>query len=95
MQCFVNIVYDFIRPTNSYFRFVPSFTFKIFENLDLTFSAESRNNVIFRYIEKYTDYGNIISGEQNPFVDLVNSFVFWDEDDFWDPDQIKRKSSLV
>ncbi|MCR5218225.1 hypothetical protein [Treponema sp.] len=88
-----SIVYDCLKPTNSYFTFVPSMTFKINDFLDLTFSAESRNSVIFRYIQKYTDYGDIIGGETNPLIDLYNSFKFWDDDSFYDSDQSARKGS--
>ena len=88
-----SIVYDFVQPTDSYFRFVPSMTFRINEVFDLTFSAESQNNVIFRYFQRYTKYDGILSGEENMFVDLWNSFVFWGEDSFYDSDQVKRKSS--
>lgn len=88
-----SLVYDCLKPTNSYFIFMPSLTFKINNFLDLTFSAESRNSVIFRYIQKYTDYGNIIGGETNPLIDLYNSFKFWDDDSFYDPDQSARKAS--
>lgn len=73
-----SLVYDFIRPENSYFVFMPSLTFRIHEFLDITFSSESRNSVIFRYVQRAAGYGDVIGGEQNPFVDLMDSFAFWD-----------------
>ena len=80
-----SIVYDCVRPTYSYFKFVPSATFKINNFLNITFSAESRNNVIYRYFgfdrEKY--YGSDV--ETNVFKDLIDSFRFDDEN--------KRKNS--
>ena len=88
-----SVVYDFLRPTNSYFRFVPSITFKINDFFDLSFSSESRNSVIYRYIQKYTGNEGLINGETNPLVDLWNSFVFWSDTSFWDPNQTKRKAS--
>lgn len=88
-----SIVYDCLKPTNSYFTFVPGLSFKINNFLDLKFSAESRNSVIFRYVQKYTDYGDVIGGETNPFIDLYNSFKFWDDDSFYDSDQASRKAS--
>lgn len=72
------IVVDLVRPTNSYFRFVPALTFRIHNAFDLTFSAESQNNVIFRYVQRFTRFGDVMGGETNPFVDLWNSFAFWD-----------------
>lgn len=87
------IVYDCVRPTNSYFRFVPSLTFKIHEAFDLSFSAETQNNVIFRYFQRFTKYGSVISGEENMLVDLWNSFVFWGDGQFYDSSQINRRSS--
>ncbi len=73
-----SFVYNLIKPTESYFTFIPAMTFRINQFLYLTFSSESRNSVAFRYLEDYTDYGEIISGEKNPLVDLANSFAFWD-----------------
>ena len=76
---------DFLRPTNSYFTFAPSISLTINEFLTLTFKATSRNDVIYRYIQKVTDFEPKIPGEENIFKDLWNSFAFWDEN--------KRKAS--
>ncbi len=67
-----SIVADLLKPTSSYFTFAPSVSFKISEFVNFTFSASSRNSVIYRY------FGNDIGliGEENMFVDLVNSFRF-------------------
>lgn len=73
-----SFVYNMIKPTESYFTFIPAMTFKINQFLYLTFSSESQNSVVFRYFEDHTKYGDIISGEKNPFTDLANSFAFWD-----------------
>ena len=70
-----SVVADLIRPTNSYFLFNPSVSFKINEFLSLTFSSSSRNSVLYRYFGKEID----IPGEKNIFVDLMNSFRFDDE----------------
>lgn len=80
-----SIVYDFLRPTNSYFIFKPSLTLKIANALDLTFSMESRNNVIYRYIKNISSTQIDVGGEDNLWVDLWNSFRFDDES--------KRRSS--
>lgn len=71
-----SIVADLLRPTNSYFIFSPSLTLKINEFLNLTFSASSRNQVIYRYFSNEIE----LPGEKNIFVDLWNSFRFDDED---------------
>lgn len=76
---------DFLRPTNSYFTFAPSISLTINEFLTLTFKASSRNDVIYRYIQKFTNFEPKIPGEENIFKDLWNSFTFWDEN--------KRKAS--
>ena len=88
-----SIVFDCIRQTNSYFRFAPSITFKVNNLLDLTFSSESKNSVIYRYFQGLVNNGMEIPGETNLFVDLLNSFAFWSDDAFFDPNQSKRKSS--
>ncbi|MDE6705809.1 MAG: hypothetical protein K2J81_07895, partial [Treponemataceae bacterium] len=69
-----SIVYDCMRPTYSYLKFVPAFTFKINNVLDITFSAESRNDSIYRYVTTYSDDQQLI----NPLTDLIDSFNFFD-----------------
>lgn len=71
---------DLIRPTDSSFVFTPAFTFKINKALDVTFSAESRNQVLFRYIQNLYDYDVKMPGETNLLVDLFDSFAFWNTD---------------
>ncbi len=75
-----SFVYDLAKPIESYFTFIPSMTFRINQFLYLTFSSESRNSVVFRYFEDFTEYGSVISGEKNPLKDLADSFAFWDTD---------------
>ncbi len=91
-----SLVYDFLRPTNSYLSFKPSITFKINEFLNLTFSAESRNSVIYRYFCPEDDYefyyaGN---GERSFWQDLVDSFRF-DSDEKRMSSGFKMKSVAV
>lgn len=74
-----SIVYDCLRPTNSYFSFVPSITFKINDFLDITFSSESKNSVIYRYFQDYTGSNLKLSGENNIIKDLIDSFRFDDD----------------
>lgn len=88
-----SIVYDCLKPTSSYFSFTPSLNFKINNFLELKLSSESKNSVIYRYIQGMTGSEYQIKGETNPIVDLWNSFAFWGNGYFWDPDQTKRKSS--
>lgn len=83
----MSAVYDFVRPTNSYFRFIPSLTFKVNNFLSITFSAESKNSVIYRYFCSDSEYEEkyMGKGERNFLQDLIDSFRFDDEE--------KRKSS--
>lgn len=74
-----SIAYDFIRPTSSYFIFSPSLTFKINKFFNITFSATSRNDVLYRYFQTAAGYPGRIPGEENMFTDLMNSFRFDDE----------------
>ena len=71
---------DLLRPTDSSFVFAPAFTFRINKALDLTFSAETRNQVLFRYFQDIYGYEGVMPGETNMFRDLFNSFAFWDTD---------------
>lgn len=73
-----SLVWNLIKPTESYFIFIPAMTFRINQFMFLTFSSESRNSVVFRYVEDHTQYAGVLSGEKNVFVDLFNSFAFWD-----------------
>lgn len=71
--------WNMVKPTDSYFSFNPSATLKIKDFLDVTFSAESRNGELLRYFQKGAGLSTEIPGEQNIFLDLYNSFAFWDE----------------
>jgi hypothetical protein len=75
-----SVVYDCVRPTNSYFIFKPGITFKINDFLNLTFSSESKNSVIYRYMKNITGSDIDVTGETNPLTDLINSFRFDRED---------------
>ncbi|MCQ2597447.1 MAG: hypothetical protein MJ181_06305 [Treponema sp.] len=73
-----SVVADLIRPTNSYFSISPSLSFKLNEFMNLTFSATSKNSVIYRYFQGMMGHPGRIPGEENIFVDLMNSFRFDD-----------------
>ena len=75
-----SISYDFIRPTQSYFIFSPSITFRLHKFFYVKFSMESRNDVIYRYFQDAAGASGRIPGETNPFIDLINGFRFDDED---------------
>lgn len=73
-----SIVADLIRPTNSYFLFSPSITFKLHEFLNLTFSSTSRNSVLYWYFHNeeddlYSDWGGFPG---NILKDLFDSYRF-------------------
>ncbi len=78
-----SIVADLLKPTSSYFTFTPSLSFKINEFVTFSFSSSSKNSVIYRY------FGNDIglSGEENVFKDLLNSFRF-------DDDSLRKESGF-
>jgi lipopolysaccharide assembly outer membrane protein LptD (OstA) len=74
-----SLVADMLRPTNSYFLFSPSLSFKISDFLTFTFSSTSKNSVLYRYVQKYIGEDGLVPGEENIFVDLINSFRFDNE----------------
>lgn len=74
-----SIVADLIKPTSSYLVFSPSLSFKINQFFTLTFSSTSRNSVLYRYFQSLTGHSGRIPGEQNIFLDLINSYRFDDE----------------
>ncbi|WP_147614686.1 LPS-assembly protein LptD [Treponema pectinovorum] len=84
-----SLVYDFVRPTSSYFVFIPKITFKVNNFLDFSFSAESRNSVFYRYFCPQSDYDYYYNSKgQRSFVqDLIDSFRF-------DNDDIRKKSGF-
>ena len=77
-----SIVADLLRPTNSYFLFTPSVKFSIFEFCDITFSASSRNSVLYWYF--HNDEGDLKSEwggfPGNILKDLLDSFRFDNEE---------------
>jgi hypothetical protein len=80
---------DLQRFTYSQFRFTLGLGFNITNFLDITFSANSENSLIYRYLQAIPYFrlpdGFPILGEQNVFKDLINSFRF--------DDPVKRASS--
>ena len=82
-----SVVYDCIRPTNTYFRFIPALTFKVNNFLDLSFSLETKNSSVYRYFCSNEDYQYYYkgAGERNFLNDLIDSFRLDDEE--------KRKAS--
>lgn len=74
-----NLTADLIRPTNSYLTFTPSLSFKIYDFLTITFSSTSRNSVLYRYVQSMAGTPGRIPGEENPFIDLFDSFRFDDK----------------
>ncbi|MFI3257037.1 MAG: hypothetical protein R3Y36_01925 [Spirochaetales bacterium] len=72
--------WDMIIPTQSYFSFSPSISLDITDFLTLTFSSESRNEELVRYMQNIIGFSAEIPGERNIFLDLMNSFAFWDEE---------------
>lgn len=75
-----NLNMNLIRLTDSSFNFTPRLTLKIHEFLDLSFSSHSQNNVIARYFQDVLDLPAPLPGEDNVFIDLMNSFKLWDND---------------
>lgn len=74
-----SLVVDFVKPTNSYFVFSPGLVFNINKVLNISFSATSRNDVLYRYVQGSLGHPGRIPGEENIFKDLMNSFRFDDE----------------
>ncbi|MDR1215185.1 MAG: LPS-assembly protein LptD [Treponema sp.] len=82
-----NLSLDLQRYTYSKFTFSLRFTVNIADFVELSFSTNSENNAIYRYLQDMPmfDTGIEIAGEKNVLIDLLNSFDFGDE--------TKRKSS--
>ncbi|MDR0645074.1 MAG: LPS-assembly protein LptD [Treponema sp.] len=82
-----NLTLDLQRYTYSKFTFSLRFSVTIADFMELSFSTNSENNVIYRYLQDLPmfDTGIKIAGEKNIIKDLFNSFDFGDEE--------KRKSS--
>ncbi|MDR2477866.1 MAG: LPS-assembly protein LptD [Treponema sp.] len=85
---------DLQRYTNSYFNFSLSFTLGINHFLDLTMSANSRNDVIFRYVKDWPVFRDMAistslpdGNQNNLFIDLFNSFRF-------DNDELRKSSGF-
>jgi hypothetical protein len=82
-----NLTFDLQRYTYSKFTFSLRFTVSVADFIELSFSTNSENNAIYRYLQDIPmfDTGVEIAGEKNVLIDLLNSFNFGDEE--------KRKSS--
>ena len=76
-----SVVADLLRPTNSYFLFTPSLKFKIHDFCDISFSASTRNSILYWYFHNEegdlkSDWGGFPG---NVVKDLFDSFRFDDE----------------
>jgi lipopolysaccharide assembly outer membrane protein LptD (OstA) len=79
-----SVNFDLQRHTNSNFNLTFGLTLNITNFLDLTLSATSSNVVIFRYFKNVPGMESMTQmypeGDQNNlFVDLFDSFNFWDD----------------
>lgn len=70
-----SLVYDMIKPTNSYFVFSPTLTFNINSFFNITFSSTSRNSILYWYFHEgmYDEWGGFPG---NAIKDLIDSFRF-------------------
>lgn len=70
-----SLVADLIKPTNSYFIFSPSLSFKINEFFNITFSSTSRNAILYWYFHEglYDEWGGFPG---NIVKDLIDSYRF-------------------
>jgi lipopolysaccharide assembly outer membrane protein LptD (OstA) len=80
-----DLVFNLQKYTESRYTFSLNFTVGINKFIDLTMSAESRNNSIYRYFKDLPFFDDadiyIEDGPQNNlFLDLINSFRFDDEE---------------
>jgi len=78
-----NLTYNLLQYTSSYFQFQIGFNLGITSFMDINLSATSENNVVFRYLKGVPGMNSLtsmyIDGPQNNlFVDLVDSFNFFD-----------------
>jgi len=76
--------FDLLRQTNSNFQLQMGFILGIGGFMDLKLSATSENNVVFRYFKNFPGMSNLTSmyssgSQNNVFVDLLDSFNFFDE----------------
>jgi len=76
-----NLQFNLLRLTDSSFDFVPTITLKIHEFLDLSFSSNSRNDVIARYFQDWIELPAPLPGETALVTDLVKSFNFFSLED--------------
>ena len=74
------LVWDFLRPPLSYFTFSPALHFRINDFIEIKFSSEHRNDVVFRYFQGALGYEPKLPGETNLWQDLMDSFNFAEYD---------------
>jgi hypothetical protein len=80
---------DLQRYTYSQYSFIMGFTLGISNFLDISLNTTSMNTVVFRYFQNlpFFDLPAELPGEQNCFVDILNSFRF-------DDDALRRSSGF-
>lgn len=75
-----SVHFNLVRLTDSYFTFAPKVTFKIYEFIDVSFGATSRNDAIVKYFGNSFNLPITFQGETNLFKDILYSFFFWDKE---------------
>ena len=75
-----SLVWNFLKPQLSYFIFSPALHFRVNEFIDIKFSSEHRNDVVFRYFQGIIGKGPFLPGETNVWQDLMDSFNFAEYD---------------
>ena len=76
-----NLSFNLLKLTDSNFDFIPTITLKIFEFMDISFSSNSRNDVIARYFQDWINLPAPLPGETNLGNDLIKSFNFFNRQD--------------
>jgi lipopolysaccharide assembly outer membrane protein LptD (OstA) len=76
-----NLKFNLLKLTDSSLIFTPTLTFRIYDFVDISFSTNSSNDVIARYMQGLLHLPEPLPGESNPVVDLAKSFNFFNTKD--------------
>lgn len=74
-----NLNFNLLKSTESSFTFTPSLSLRISDFIDITLSSNSKNAQIYKYYNTFLDLPITVLGETNFFLDLLNSFNFFNE----------------
>lgn len=88
-----SLIADLVRPTNTYFTFSPTLKFSINKLVDISFSLDSRNDMMFWYFPKLFPWVNVDEATIKEKQQNIFKHLLWSLDLFSENSESNRKKT--